>query len=341
MSSGKEQFGEADQPASPHLPLALGFRVLSEETTSPRLRRIFAEMSDRLEAGADPADVLSRYADRLPADFAALVTAADRLGSPASVLQHYLDYVSADRDIRRSLRMALVYPVLLLAAAAALMIFLLVFVVAEYRPIFEDFGVEVPGVTAWFLQMADFLTRYGTQALAAISVAAAGMWLLRALPGPRLVLGRIARASPLWGSVWECSAIARLSHLLALFLRERVPLPEALRLTGRAMGSPSLNRGCQDLADEIERGTPPVQAVRKTLDLPVDLEHVFQWSDRGEAFADLLESSGHLYRLRAQLYARTAALVVEPLVIAGVAILVALMLIAMFLPLMKMLNALS
>ena len=177
--------------------------------------------------------------------------------------------------------------------------------------------------------------------LAAIVILAAAVWGAKRLSGVEVVWARLVRALPLIGSVFEHSAIAQFAQVLSMLVRQHVPLPDALRLAAEAMRDPSFKRGCRDLAEELQRGTPPERAVRRTPELPVELEQVFRWSDRGEGFADLLQAAGQTYRLRAQLDARTVVALVEPLLIAGIGIVVALMVTAMFLPLINLLNELS
>lgn len=325
------------------LPLASGLRALSEEMSSMSVsaRRGLAELSRRLEAGEPLDQAISHMGRRVPPHLAALVQVGLQTGNPGLLMQHYLSYAQMASDLRRRVFLGTVYPLILIFAASAILTFLLTVIVPNFGRIFEDFDTALPAATVGVLALSHFMVNYALPTLVGLVI---WVWLLRrlivTLGGPeswRWVMLRL----PLVGPLMQYFAVAKFCHLLALMTESRLQFPTALRLAGNAANDALLSSGAVQLAQDVERGTAPDEALERVEGLPTDLVPVFRWSRKPGLLAEGLHAAGEIYSARARVQASLIAMICEPLILIGVAVLIGGVVLALFLPLFKLLNDLS
>jgi type II secretory pathway component PulF len=336
-----EAAGQVAALAQAGLPLASGLRALAEEVPSGRVRRALHALSGRLEAGASLDTVLAQAPRWVPAPLRALLTAAVGSGNLGLLLDRYLTLSRVNRDLRRRLWLTLAYPVVLIGAALGVVAFFVLWLVPQFKDIFEGFGVELPVVTTSLLLASDFVLEHGL----AISLGMLFVVVLLVIGVPLLVgranLRRVSHVIPLLGSMLQFSGLAAFCHFLALLLEARVRLPEALRLSGASCGDSSLKDHAWSLAKGVEEGLSLVDATFGLPHFPQTLMHVFRWQTRGDAFADILRANAEVYEARAKTQSGMLAGIIEPFVLIGIAVVVGGVVIAMFMPLIKLLNELS
>ena len=340
-SNGNEIAKHVGVAASAGLPLAAGLRALSEEVRAGPLQDALCEISQRLESGESEQDVFQQRGGELPDDFRTLVGAGVRTGQLGTILEQYLQYSLTSHELRRKLMVALGYPALLVFLATVLMACILLFIVGEFKQIFLDFGTELPGITTAMIALHDFVLVDGLYILFGILFVSLVVWWLFSLTGLQALRTRLLNAIPLFGPLFEASALAQFCRVLALLIEHEVPLPEALRIAGAGSRNANIQAGCHRLAAAVENGTSLEEAMTQTTEFPHGMADVFRWSHRGDAFPDLLHSAADIFASRASIQASVIGTVSEPVVIIGVAVTVGMVVIALFMPLIKLMNDLS
>lgn len=323
------------------LPLAPGLRALAEEAPSRRLKRALREISDRLEAGEPLPDVLAQSGRSVPAHLRGLLEAALRTGNLGLIMQQYLTFTRTAVDLRRRVWMSFVYPIILVLGLGAVATFLLYLVVPEFKDIFEGFGTELPAVTVFLILASDFVSVYGPWILAGIGLAFLLGWQIIGLAGGRAVRARIAANLPLIGPMFQFESLARFCYLLSILIEHHVALADALRMAGAGTNDANLHRGCTLLAEEVEHGEQLRHAAAAMPHFPASLVHVFRWERRQDAFIDALRAAGESFAARANLQTGLVGVVFEPVLVVGMAVLIGGAVMALFLPLIKLLNDLS
>jgi type II secretory pathway component PulF len=225
--------------------------------------------------------------------------------------------MSVGTELKRRLWLSLAYPVLSITVALAIFLFVHVVVVAMFETIFRDFGIALPRLTVAMLFVSHFL-RSGFPVLATL-----GALLLAFFVVPRFVLKPAVRRSlytrvPILGGVWRSISWAEFSHLLALLLESRLPLPEALRLTGEGVQNADLDRACRAMANDVEHGVPLARAMIGRRELPSGLARLLRWASDQNAVAEILHMAGEMFEARARGQATFAGTVMA--VLAAIAV---------------------
>ena len=233
------------------------------------------------------------------------------------------------------------YPMVLILVAWLLISFLATFIVPQMRSIFLGIGVELPIITVAILSLSRVMEYLGWWSLPAAILAVWGAWHACDSFGLERQRDWLVSRIPLYGEARRSAALGEFCRLLSLLVRYRVPLPEAIRLAAASVRDADLREACCDLALRIEAGQSLSQAASDTGRFTRDLLHLFGWADRGEDFAEGLLTASEVLSAHSRVHSHTLAVVCDPAITVIIGGTVGLTVIALFMPLIKLLNDLS
>jgi type II secretory pathway component PulF len=321
------------------LPLANGLQALGEELPRGRLRRSMNELAATLESGVTLDEALLEQKDRIPPHLRGLVIAGLKSGRLGDTLSRFSEYVAIGTELERRLWLNLAYPILTVGAAMSLFFFVCVILVSKFELIYRDFNIPLPGMTIALIAIARIVNTAW-----APTVIIAGILFLCWLTG-RLVLTppirrAVASRLPVIGRVWRATSLAEFCHLLALLLESRLPLPEALRLTGEGVQDSDIDASCRVMANQVETGRSLARAMEKVWLFPHGLPRLVRWAENQESLPEVLHMAGAMFEARGRAYATFAGTVLNVLCVLIVFQMVWFVP-ALFLPLITLISRLS
>lgn len=322
------------------LPLESGLRALAEQTRSRRTQVALITLSERLEQGMPLAAALEASRAHLPQSMGALVEAGLETGRLDGVMQYCVEQSQRAISLRQQIWLCLAYPLFLIWFGAVICGVILLGLTPQFRRIFDDFGTELPPITLAIVNVSAALGSFGWWP-----------WVLLALICPIVVLNVTFFGVSSWGNKWSTSlpligrvfrfaALSELCRLLALLAESGLPLPRALRFAGNASDDRWLARKCRLVANDIEHGSPPATAVALA-DLPTSLGQVFRSARSKRNFAEALRGLSDIFAARCVIGSQLINSIIAPFAVSIVIGFIGLTAIALFLPLIKLLNDLS
>ena len=323
------------------LPLSAGLRALSEEVPSRRVRRWLRAISERLERGQSLGAVAREAEGAWPRYFLAMLSAGQRTGKLPVLLNECVVHLRTTAEVRRELWVALAYPAVLIAVAWLLLSFLATLILPQFKSIFLGFGTELPGITVAILAWSDVMGVVGWWSLPALVLVLWLAWIFGEPLGYERLRDSLVSHVPLFGEARRSAALSEFCRLLSMLVKYEVGLPEAVRLAAGSVRDADLREACFDLATRIQAGESLTDAATQIGRFPQDLLHLFRWADRGEDFAEGLQNASEVLDAQSRVHSHTLAIVFEPAVTIAIGIVVGLTVIALFMPLVKLLNDLS
>jgi general secretion pathway protein F len=321
------------------LPLGPGLGALADELPRGRLRQSIKRLAHTLESGVTLAEALENEQGNIPPHLRGLVIAGTRSGRLSEVLGRFTQYTSISEELGRRLWINLAYPVLTAVITALLFLGISGVIVPQFEWIFKDFGVPLPGFTLLVLKLAHVANAV-TFPVVLLVVVSLGVWVSGSVvvrPAlRRSLLGQI----PLVGKVWRLTSLAEFCHLLALLIESRLPLAEALRLTGEGVQDTRMQSACGEMSREIERGASFYATMSESAIFPRGLPALVRWAETRQTLPEVLHMAGSMFEARARThagFAGTVLTVVCVLLILGMILVVP----ALFLPLINLISRLS
>lgn len=322
------------------LPLSEGLRAAADELGSGRLSRMFRQMARDSESGQPLEEILQRHQQQLPPHVVGLVQAARRTGHLEQALTRVLEQQLRLRELSRRVTAALVYPVFVLGSAVVLLMLLqflllgqLTALVAEME-LAEDHLVFVTRMLLWWHEEGSYL-------VGGVVIALLVLVLLIRLVLGRAVWRRILATIPLLGPIWHWGGVAQWSRLLGMLVEQQVPLPDALRLAADGSFDANVAEVSRQLASGVDQGRVLSEMLASTYRLPASLVPLVRWGEQSGDLAGALNGVAEMFEGRLRLRSGLLRLVLPPmallLIAAGVAVLMA----ALFLPLIELIQVME
>jgi general secretion pathway protein F len=282
------------------VPLERGLREAGGDFQG-RLSRVMAALSARMNQGASLPEALEAERERLPAIYRAVVEAGLRAGRLSAALESLTAFVRAYLDSRRTIGLALAYPLLVLALAYGLFVLLLVQVVPRFLGAFATFRIPVPAALSGLGRLSETAAYWGAL-LPALLAGGIALWSWTGTsagfqPGRGWTLLRVF---PWMRQLLRQSEAANFADLLGLLVEHDVPYPEALRLAAAATGDRTVIHMVQSLAAAIERGDRAAAALADDRALPPLLRWLLATGRDQPAFAQSLHGLSAIYRKQAE-----------------------------------------
>lgn len=298
------------------LPLAEGLRVAADESDGRALPVALRDLASRIESGISLEEALTDRQNQMPSHIRGLMAASARSGQLGQTLSQLIEHQRSIRQMRQDVFSALAYPGLLLAMTLGVFAVFMFLVVPTFKAIFDDFGLKLPTSTTILFWLSD-----------------TGIWLLVGLLVvlpilafvARLVLGpsrwkRLMITLPVFGPLWHWMGVAQMSRLLSVLLEQRLPLPEALRLTGEGTSDANLREVCCTLAEGTEQGRSLSEMVSAGDRLPLAMVPLIRWGERSDTLAEAMLRLSEMFETRIQARASLLKAVSPPLVFVFVAL---------------------
>ena len=319
------------------VPLSRALVILHKEASTPAARDQWKLIHDRVVDGMPLAAAMAQSPETFPRVYVAMVEAGEAGGFLDVVLGQIADFQAREKEMRGKVMTALLYPVILLALAIGVLIFLLVFFIPRFQTIFQGFGAKLPLLTEIIVGVSAFMRSYGLLVGVGIAVL---FYLIRSWfvseSGRRVWEGWILRA-PLVGPLVAQFAMARFSRMLGTLLGAGVPLINGLNVARRSIGNQILVDAVSNSIDRVKEGKPlgPSLGECRTLFSGATLEMISVAEESGKLDSELVRianvTEGDLDR---QL--KTAVALTEPIMLFFIAGFIGTIFIGMVIPIFSL-----
>ena len=328
------------QLTSAGLPLLSGLRVLEKQEKTPALRRVLGDLAEVIEGGGTFSEGLSQNAGVFNKLFVSMVKAGELGGVLEVVLDRLAQFMEKAMRIKGKVKAAMFYPVAVLVVAIVIMGVLMVFVIPKFKDVFEGGLVEggLPKFTEIVLAISDTIKDHAMGTLSGMFATMFTFAMIGRTNYGRYILDKMSLLFPVIGPVVEKVAIARFARTLGTLINSGVPILQALNIVKDTSGNVVVSRAVQDVHDSVKEG--------ETIVAPLEASRVFppmviSMVDVGEKTGDMpqmLEKIADTYDEEVDRAVEALTSLIEPIMIVFLAVIVGGIVIAMFLPLIKLIE---
>ena len=228
--------------------------ILHKESSSPVAKEKWKEIHDSVVDGMTLADAMAKSPDTFPRVYVAMVQAGETGGFLDVVLKQVADFQAREKDLKAKVSAAMLYPVILLVLAIAVVIYLLVFFIPRFQALFAGFGADLPLLTQMIVNASQVLRSYGLFVALGIGLI---VYLVRnwmsSEQGKRVWEGFVLRA-PVVGNLVAQFAMARFCRMLGTLLAAGVPLINGLNVARKSIGNQILVDAVGNSIDRVKEG---------------------------------------------------------------------------------------
>jgi type IV pilus assembly protein PilC len=317
------------------LPLQKSLDMLARQTRSEELRAAVEDVRDRVRAGALLSEAFEALG-KFPKIYSATLRAGERSGSLDRVLAQYVTYQKTTRSFRKKFLAALIYPAFLLFFLFGLIAFVITFIVPRFALLYADLNVQLPALTQFMIQFSLGVKRIGALVLVAMAggvLLARGAWQS---PRTRLAWDKVKFRLPVVGKLLLKFSVAEFGRTLATLLQGGIPIVAALETAKESVTSPLLAQAIEQAQIEVTGGGSLSGSLRTTGFFPPIALDMLEVGEATGALPVMLESLAEFFEEDVNIDLATLVALVDPLMIASIAVVVAFVLVAFYLPLFSM-----
>jgi type IV pilus assembly protein PilC len=317
------------------LPLQKSLDLLARQTRSEQLRAAVEDVQERVRAGALLSEAFEAVG-RFPKIYYSSLRAGERSGSLDRVLAQYVGYQKARRSFRKKFLAALIYPAFLLVFLGGLIAFVVTFIVPRFALLYADLDVQLPSLTRFMIEFSLGARQVGGIVLLALLGAALLLRGARRSLRARLAWDHVKFRLPLVGKLLLKFSVAEFARTMATLLQGGIPVVAALDTAKDSVSSPLLARAIDQVRKEVEGGRPLSTSLRQTGFFPEIVLDMVEVGETTGALPSMLESLAEFFEEDVNIDLSTLVALVDPLMIASIAVVVAFVLVAFYLPLFSL-----
>lgn len=323
---------------SARVPISDVLMTIAEQESEPGLRAVITDLAHRIEAGETLSQAMKAHVRVFGEAYVQTVRAAEVSGNLTKTLDLLSELLERQEETKRQVKGALTYPAVVMGMLVLGSTFLIGYVVPRFAAMFAQRGVELPLMTRVLKTVGESVQGYWFVYLAAII---AGLWGLRRLwrsPTGRLRIEMALHRVPIIRRILPALAISRFAHVLSLSLSAGVNLIESLDMAGRSSGRAALMRDVDRLTQAVKAGGRLTDALRRCDYLTTFTQRMLSAGEAAGELPQMCTVVAKSYDREAAHLTKTASQAIEPVLIVGIAGMVLIVALAIFLPMWNMVN---
>ena len=316
------------------LSLIRALNILTEQTDNPELARILGEVRTAVEQGRPLSNSMAEH-EAFPKLYIAMVRAGETAGLLDSVLLRIAETLETDLELRRKIKSAMTYPVVVLIMAVVLTGIMLTFIVPTFVEMFENLGGTLPLPTKVLMLASAVLRKFWYVFIFLPGLSWKAFVYARKQPTVRFQMDRLKLKIPVFGALFHKVAISRFSRNFGILLKAGVPILTALEITADTVNNGVIGNALNDVKMSVKEGETVAAPLATHEVFPPMVVQMIAVGEETGAMDTMLGKIADFYDSEVTAMAESLTAMLEPLMIGVLGGIVGGMVIALYMPMFK------
>jgi len=324
------------------LPLVQCLQILGDNHENATFKRIIAEVRNDVESGQTFAEALARHPQVFDDLFVNLIAAGEVGGILDTIMNRLATQLEKADKLARQLRGAMVYPATVSTVAVIVIVLLLVKVIPVFQKMFEDFGGELPGPTAMVIALSEWLQAYVMYGIAVVFalVTAFKQAYARSLAF-KYQVHKMNLKLPIFGNIIKKVAVARFTRTLGTMIASGVPILDALDITAKTAGNMLIEEELQNCRSAISEGKQLAEPLQDSAIFPPMMVQMMAVGEETGSMEIMLTKIAEFYDDEVDVAVGALTSMLEPIMMVFMGGSIGTILVAMYLPIFKIADAIN
>ena len=325
------------------LPLIRSLRTLEKQAQNPAVQGVLGKTCEIVEGGATFAEALSQSPKSFDKLYLNMIRAGEASGAMEVILDRLANFMESAARIAGKVKSALIYPCVILFIALLALVGLMIFIVPSFSKIFDDLleGEPLPGITQFLIDTSNtMMTQWWWSIVGIVSIIVIFKIVVK-IPQGRYAVDFCKYRMPLFGPIISKTAISRFSRTLGTLMSSGVPVLSALQIVKDTSGNEVVANGVQIVYDAVKEGEGIAAPLGKTKIFPEMVISMVEVGEETGKLPEMLDKIADTYEEEVNNAVSALTSLIEPIMIVGLAGMVGTIVIALFLPLTKIIEKMS
>jgi type IV pilus assembly protein PilC len=321
------------------LPLVQSLDILAEQTENQFLRKTIQEVLYDVESGHTLADAMSRHPKIFTELYVNMVAAGEAGGILDTILLRLATFLEKNDALLRKIKGAMIYPAVILSVAASAIVILLIFVIPTFQNMFASAGVPLPLPTRIVIEMSSILKGYWWAVGGALVGIVIAIRAFYKTDNGRLVIDKMLLGMPILGDLQRKSAVSRFTRTLGTLVSSGVSILEGLEITAKTSGNRVIHDAVMGSRASIAGGETIAGPLKESGVFPPMVVQMINVGEQTGGLDDMLSKIADFYDEEVDAAVEALLSAMEPIMIVVLGVVVGGMIVAMYLPIFDMINA--
>jgi type IV pilus assembly protein PilC len=319
------------------IPMVQAFEIIGNGHEKPSMQKLVLDVKGTIEGGSTLHDSLAKHPLYFDDLFVNLVEAGEQAGALETLLDKIATYKEKTEALKKKIKKAMFYPAAVLAVAIIVSVILLIFVIPQFESLFKGFGADLPAFTQMVVNMSKFMQHEGW----ILGIIVGGsvysfLYFHKRSRNMRRALDRMMLKFPIIGPILIKSAIARFARTLSTMFAAGVPLVEAMQSVAGATGNIVYEEATLRMKDEVATGQRLQRAMENTGLFPNMVVQMIAVGEESGSLDTMSSKVAEFYEAEVDNAVDSMSSLMEPMIMTVLGVLVGGMVIAMYLPIFKL-----
>ncbi|MFI5460504.1 MAG: type II secretion system F family protein [Isosphaerales bacterium] len=323
------------------LPILRSLKILEGQSKPGVLKNALQDIVEDIESGSTLSEACAKHPKAFDRLYCNMIKAGEAGGALESILQRLADFKEKAQSLKRRIKSAMVYPVVVITVACVIVGFILYYIIPKFESIFKDFNIPLPRMTTILITSSHFLIKY----FYVVFLTPLFLWIFVKLlyrnKTGAYICDRIKLITPVMGAIVEKSTVARTMRTLGTLVQSGVPILESLNIVRDTAGNAVFERAFLRIYESIREGetiAQPLKEARIVDDIVVNMIDVGE--ETGE-LDTMLNKIADNYDEEVETAVESLVSLLEPIMIVILGGIIGFIVIALFLPLITLITKLS
>ncbi len=318
------------------MPIVATLDALEEQSDNPNFKSVISNLKASIENGAAFSDALRQYPSVFDSLYANMVRGGESGGQLSETIARLAGFLEASSKLRRKVKSAMMYPVIILCIACVIAIAMIVFIVPVFGEMFADFGADLPKPTQFLLDLSDGIKKYGIYIIVGVVIAVIAFKKWKETPAGGYQLDAMLLKFPVFGDLRKKVASARFSRTFGQLIKSGVPILQALDIVSGATGSVVAEKIVKKASAAVENGEPLSSALVNQNVFPILLVRMLQAGEKTGKIDEMMDNIADFYDDEVETMLDGLTSLLEPLLMVFLGVVIGGIVLCMFLPIFKM-----
>jgi len=320
------------------LTLVNSLDILIEQVENKALSNVITLIKSDVEAGSTLADAMAKHPQAFSELYLSMVRAGEIGGVLDEILNKIADLMEKEYALRQKVKSAMAYPVFITGAATLMGIFMLTFILPQFVGVFAQFGGKLPFLTQILVTATNLFNRYWYIFFIVIAALIVAFLAYIKTPSGKLNFDKFKLNAPIFGEINRKSAVARFTRILGTLIKSGVPILEALQVSSNAIGNLIISSAVLGAKTKIKEGQSISGPLAASGVFPPMVTQMIMVGEESGELEEMLVNVANFYDEEVDRTVEKLTAIIEPVMMLGIALVIGVMVIAMYLPIFNMVN---
>jgi type IV pilus assembly protein PilC len=318
------------------MPIVATLEALDEQTDNPNFKKVIIEVRMALENGSTLSDALELFPSIFDKLYCNMVRGGEAGGQLAETIARLADFLDSSAKLKRKVKSAMMYPVIVLCLAMTIACGLIVFVVPVFAGMFDGFGAALPAPTQFLIDVSEFIKKYIILIIIGAGISSFLFKKWKATPVGAYQFDQMTLKFPVFGELKKKVASARFARTFAQLIKSGVPILQALEIVSGATGSVVAERVILAARAGVENGEPLSKSLVEQTVFPVVLVRMLQAGEKTGKIDEMMDNISDFFDDEVDTMLTGLTSLLEPLLMVFLGVIIGGIVLCMFLPIFKM-----